>query len=221
MANPLPQLTANSLNKIPYQLGEWLRQLQSIVGGTIGVIPWIQVNKAGANLTDIPIRNHNDLANMQGGITSQYYHLTSAQATVVGNTSGTNTGDQFPRTIANGRATAQTAAISAVTTYTVGASDTSFIISANVNITTSTTHSFTVTCTYTDEGNTSRILTLSFNQLAGGTPITTITNVTGSGPYEGVPSHIRVKASTTITVATTGTFTSVTYNVEGFLQQLA
>lgn len=37
---------------------------------------------------------HNDLSGKQGGTAGEYYHLTSAQATVVGNTSGTNTGDQ-------------------------------------------------------------------------------------------------------------------------------
>lgn len=36
---------------------------------------------------------HNSLGSLQGGTTGQYYHLTSAQATVVGNTSGTNSGD--------------------------------------------------------------------------------------------------------------------------------
>ena len=37
---------------------------------------------------------HNDLGSKQGGTAGEYYHLTSAQATVVGNTSGVNTGDQ-------------------------------------------------------------------------------------------------------------------------------
>ena len=40
------------------------------------------------------ITYHNDLSGLQGGSAGQYYHLTSAQFTVVGNTSGTNTGDQ-------------------------------------------------------------------------------------------------------------------------------
>jgi hypothetical protein len=50
--------------------------------------------------TDLPrgtspaINDHNILSGLQGGATGEYYHLTSAEATVVGNTSGTNTGDQ-------------------------------------------------------------------------------------------------------------------------------
>lgn len=43
--------------------------------------------------------NHNDLANIQGGTTNEYYHLTSAQHTVVGNTSGINTGDETKASI--------------------------------------------------------------------------------------------------------------------------
>jgi|GEM_PF-6798731 len=36
---------------------------------------------------------HNSLSGLQGGTTGQYYHMTSAQNTVIGNTTGTNTGD--------------------------------------------------------------------------------------------------------------------------------
>ncbi len=60
---------------------------------------------------------------------------------------------------------------------------------------------------------------MPFIQVGGVTLVGTITNVTGSGPYGGVPLHIRAKASTAITLATTGTFTTVTYNVEGVIKQ--
>lgn len=125
-----------------------------------------------------------------------------------------------PSIYAAGRLTAKTAAQATVATYTVGVADGSFIISANVLVTTSTTHSFSVQCDYTDEGNTARTVTMNVQQLAG-TFVTSITNLTGAGPYEGVPFHIRAKASTAITVKTTGTFTSVTYNVEGVIAQIA
>ena len=124
-----------------------------------------------------------------------------------------------PAIYGTGRATAQTGAKASLATYTVGAADGSFLVSANVNVTTSTTHNFTTTVTYTDEGNTSWTLTLSFSQLAG-TILSAITNVTGAGPYEGIPLQIRCKASTSITIATTGTFTTVTYNVEGYIIQI-
>lgn len=122
-------------------------------------------------------------------------------------------------TVVTGRQTAQSAADASVVTQTVGTNDASYLVSANVLVTTATLHSFTVTCTYTDEGNTSRTVTLPF-QLLAGTSVTSITNAQGTVPYEGSPIHIRAKGGTTITLATVGTFTTVTYNVEGAITLL-
>lgn len=126
-----------------------------------------------------------------------------------------------PAIYGGGRSTAQTAAVASVATYTVGAADGSFLITTNVQVTTSTLHNFTVTVAYTDETNTARVQTLPLVQLAG-TPITAITNTTGAGPYEGLPVLIRCKAATSITIATAGAggFTTVVYNVEGAILQL-
>ena len=118
------------------------------------------------------------------------------------------------------RATGQTAAVASLIAYSVpSAGDGTYIITSNVLVTTSTTHSFTVTVSYTDEGGTARTLTLAYSQLSG-TFITAITNVTGAGPYEGIPVVIRAQASSTITIATTGVFTTVTYNVEAQILQV-
>lgn len=141
----------------------------------------------------------------------------SAKTTLYNNV--TTTGWGSPAIYASGRSTAQTAAVASVSTYTVGAADGTFLVSANALVTASVTNNFTVTCAYTDEGNNARTLTLTFSQV-GGTLLTAITNITGVGPYEGIPLHIRCKASTAITIATTGTFTSVTYNVEGYITQI-
>ncbi len=103
--------------------------------------------------------------------------------------------------------------------YTVGASDGSFDVSANINVTTATAHSFTVTCAYTNENNVAQTYTFGFNQLSGAVFITAITNVTGVNSYESGVVHLRAKAGTTITIATTGTFTTVTYNGEGLIRQ--
>lgn len=118
------------------------------------------------------------------------------------------------------RSVAQTAAVTSVVAWTVGANDGSFLVSSNVLVTASVTHSFSITVSYTDEGNTARVLTLNFSQLTG-TFLTAITNVQGVGAYEGIPLHIRCKAATTITIGSTGTFTSVTYNAEGAITQIA
>lgn len=131
----------------------------------------------------------------------------------------TTAGWGTPAVYGSGRLTAQTAAISTVATYTVGASDGSFLVSANVLVTSSTVHSFTVTCAYTDESNTARTATLSFNNLAG-TMLTTLVNAAGAVPYAGIPIQIRAKSGTPITVATVGTFTTVTYNCEAVITQI-
>ncbi len=118
----------------------------------------------------------------------------------------------------SGRVTAQTAANASVSTYTLGATDASYEVSANVLVTTSSAEAFTVTVDYTDEGNTARTITLNF-QIVAGTISTAINFANGAIPYHGLISHIRCKASTAITVKTTGTFTGATYNVEGIIKQ--
>lgn len=124
-----------------------------------------------------------------------------------------------PAIYGSGRLTAQTGAVASVTSYTVGAADGSFDVSGYVNITTSTTHSISVTVSYTDETSTARTLVLNLYDL-NGVALTTITQVEGVGPYSSTPFRIRCKAGTTITVATTGVFTSVTYNVEATIGQV-
>lgn len=129
-----------------------------------------------------------------------------------------NATGNIPSVAGHARLTGQTGAAS-LTTYTVPNVDSSYLISANILITTATLHSFTCTCTYTDESNTSRTLTLNFSTVAGVlTP--TVVNTNGAIAYEGVPLHIRAKASTTIIIATTGTFTTVAYNFEEMITQI-
>lgn len=128
-----------------------------------------------------------------------------------------------PAIYGSGRATGQTARSAALATYTVGAADGSFEVSANANVTASTTHSFSLDVAYTDETNTAQTLILPLTQLAG-VFVTggLITNVTGTGPYESATIHIRCKAGTAITIRpSNGTFTSVTYNAEGSIRQIA
>lgn len=54
--------------------------------------------KASATSYDTEWGDHNDIAGKQGGTTGEYYHITAAQNTVVGNTSGVNTGDEVVAT---------------------------------------------------------------------------------------------------------------------------
>ncbi len=120
-----------------------------------------------------------------------------------------------------GRITAQVAGVGNVVTHTVAGSDGSFLVSANVNVTTSTLHNFNVSCDYTDETNTGRTLVLALKQVAGALFVVNVTNVTGAGPYYGVPEQIRCLVGTTIKISTGGAFGAVVYNVEGVLMRVA
>lgn len=124
---------------------------------------------------------------------------------------------------ASGRSAAAVAAVASVATLTPAA-DSSFDVQMNVLVTTATTHTFTGQCTYTDEGNTARTVTMPFRLVGDTTALTSsITNANGTVPYIGVPVRIRVKAGTAITLLTQagGTYTTVVYNVEGTIRQVA
>ncbi len=131
----------------------------------------------------------------------------------------TTTGWGVPALYGNDRKTAQTTAQS-LATFTNTAADGSFLVSANILVTTSSAENFTVTVSYTDEGNTARTLTLNFQTIAGVIG-TAINFANGAVPYEGIPTHIRCKASTTIIIASTGTFTGATYNFEEMISRIS
>lgn len=197
--------------------------------GTHALLANLVVNPVGTvtNGSAIPITNTATLyVNGAGsGGSSNYALMVNTGTTYLGGkvanyNAVTTAGWGIPAIYGTGRSTAQTAAVASVAAYTVGAADGSFLVSANVLVTTATVHSFTATVAYTDEGNTARTLTLQFSTLAGAF-ITAITNAQGTVPYEGVPLHLRCKAATAITIATVGTFTTVTYNVEGMITQIA
>lgn len=122
-------------------------------------------------------------------------------------------------TLANGRAVAQTAAVSTVTMCSIGGSDLSLEVSANVLISTSSLEGFTVDLTYTDENGNSQNVPLTF-YVNPNSFTSSIGFTFGAVPYQGLPFHIRVKANTNVVVATVGTFTGCTYNVEGIIRKL-
>lgn len=149
-----------------------------------------------------------------GAITTSGTLTLGGTLAVANGGTGSSSALGIPLIVGNDRKTGLNAA-QALATLTVPASDTTYQISTNVNITAVTIASFTVTCTYTDETNTSRSLVLNFSQVSG-TLVQTLTAALGAGAYEGVPLEIRAKAGTTISIASSagGTYTSVTYNLE-------
>lgn len=121
---------------------------------------------------------------------------------------------------AAGRVTAQSAANASISTFTVGAADGSFEVSANMNVTAATALVTTLTCTYMDESNTARTMIFPVAQLAGS--FIAAGAITGTGAWESPVLHIRCKAATAITILTSaGTFNTVTYTAEGIIKQVA
>lgn len=152
-----------------------------------------------------------------GGTTTLTGALTQTAKTSTYNNVAT-AGWGVPAIYNAGRVTAQAAANASIATYTCGAADGSFDVSANVNVTVSTALATTITCTYTDESNASRVMVLPVQQLTGS--FIAAGAITGLGAWETPTMHIRVKASTAITIGTTaGTFTGVTYTAEGLIIQ--
>lgn len=72
---PPPPNPNNDINDFSWK--DWFRILRdSLV--TAGAYAWSLINFSGSNIKDIETRNHNDLQNVQGGATSQKYHLTAS-----------------------------------------------------------------------------------------------------------------------------------------------
>lgn len=126
-----------------------------------------------------------------------------------------------PVLVANNRITAQSSVGTTITSYANPATDGTFEIVETITVTAAgSTASFTGICTYTDEGNTSRTLTLDW-AIPGSVFPSTITTAQGAVQYAGTVRQIRVKASTTITLTTAGTIGGATFNGEGTIKQVA
>lgn len=93
MANVVPPVPLHDIKDFPYTIQEWLRKVQNAINGSAGSsILFTSLNFTGSNITSILTRNHDDLQNIFGGTSGQFYHLTSAEHTTVQTlTSGTYT----------------------------------------------------------------------------------------------------------------------------------
>lgn len=80
VVRPIPLV---DLKGLPYSLQEWIRNVSFLLSPTLGGtgVAWSSLDFTGSNLTDLGTRNHNDLQNIQGGASNDYYHFTSAQKT--------------------------------------------------------------------------------------------------------------------------------------------
>lgn len=130
----------------------------------------------------------------------------------------TTVGKGVPSIYAAGSALATTGAIAALCTMTVGAADGDFEVGGHVDVTTATTHNFTMACNYTDPSGTARAATLNF-ALINGTLTTAVTAANGTVPYSGVSQRIRAKRTTVIAMVVTGTLTTVTFDATANITQ--
>lgn len=172
--------------------------------------PYLDLSSSGANPIDFWSNGQKVMSMSTAGRLGRYGGVATA-------------GNGVPSIYGIGAVAARTTVAASIATYTNGATDADFLVSGQVLVTTSTTHSFSLDCSYTDPGGTARTLILPVAQLAG-TFITggLITNVTGAGPYESASMHIRCKQTTAITIGTSaGTFTTVAYDASAAIQQLS
>lgn len=135
----------------------------------------------------------------------------------------TTAGLGVPVTVASANITAQSAAAT-ITSFATAAADSDFEVMCQLNASAATSLSAPFQCTYTDVNNVAKTLTFAVQDVDGtaGTFLANGLMVAAAAKTFMTPTmHIRVKASTTITLKVgTGTFTAVTYSASGVIRQL-
>ncbi len=171
--------------------------------------PYLDLSSSGANPIDFWSNNIKMFSITTGGKVGMIAATACA-------------GMGVPSIYAAGRVAATTGAAASISTYTVGAADGSFEVSANMNVTASTALTTTLTCTYTDEAGTARSMIFPVQSLAGTFIAAGAISGAGATVWETPVMHIRCKQTTAITILTSaGTFTGVTYTAEGIIKQTA
>ena len=65
-----------------YTWEEWFRLIRNRATESLTTVSWSGIDFTASNITSILTRNHNDLTNIQGGTSAEYYHLTDALHTL-------------------------------------------------------------------------------------------------------------------------------------------
>ena len=81
MAVQLPPIPNNPITDV-FVWRDWFYKVSQLLVQQAS-IAWSSIDFTGSNLQDIQTRQHNALQNLQGGIASQYYHLSLAQYNTV------------------------------------------------------------------------------------------------------------------------------------------
>ena len=102
MAIQLPPIPNNPITDV-FVWRDWFFAVSQLLVQQAS-IAWSSIDFTGSNLLNIQTRQHNALQSIQGGIASQYYHLTAAEYAIV------QAFPAIPLTVANGGTGATTAA---------------------------------------------------------------------------------------------------------------
>lgn len=76
-----------------YTWEEWFRKLRNRTVESLTSVSWSGIDFTGSNITSIVSRDHNNLTNIQGGTSAEYYHLTSNQNDVMKYINGGSPGE--------------------------------------------------------------------------------------------------------------------------------
>lgn len=67
---------------------DWFIRIRNAINKLGSSITWAILDKTGSKLTDIETRNHSNLQNIQGGSSTEHYHLTAAEYAALGSSGG-------------------------------------------------------------------------------------------------------------------------------------
>jgi len=127
----------------------------------------------------------------------------------------------LPPIVAYERRVGQIAALTGLASYSVpAAADVTLLATFEIMVTVSGTHSFQTNLIFTDTGGTGRTIQLDSAGVNAQYDVQ-VGQAQGAVPYCGRLYSVRCKAGTTVSFTTTGTFTSVTYEMSGTFLQVA
>lgn len=61
----------------------WYIAVKDAINNLRADLKWTNLDFTGSNITDVQSRSHQNLQNLQGGSSTERYHLTSTQATAI------------------------------------------------------------------------------------------------------------------------------------------
>jgi hypothetical protein len=165
-------------------------------------------------------------ATLTGGVpgwvldSSQYLKASLAHVDLYGDPPTPTAGTGFPVIRAQANVALQVGAVNPVVQYGPLATTTILEVTFGVLVTVSNGENFTLSCDYTDSGNTARTFVFPFRLLTGAN-VLAVTAANGAIPYVGQACSFRARVGTTLKVYTGGAFGACTYSVGAAIRELS